>query len=49
MADTSILASTEFSGQQPLDNSGYYNTYPSAAGYDYDAGYQVQDQGEQDR
>ena len=48
-ADTSLLAASEFSAQQPLDNSGYYDTYPSAAGYDYDAGYQVQDQGEQER
>ena len=38
-----------FSAQQSLDNSGYYNPYPSAAGYDYDAGYQVQALGEQDR
>merc|ERR1711892_1514125 len=34
--------------QQPLDNAGYYAQYPSASGYDYDAGYQVQAQ-EEDR
>jgi hypothetical protein len=40
-----------FSAQQPAENPGYYNTYtyPSAAGYDYDAGYQVPAQGEPDR
>jgi hypothetical protein len=45
VADTSLLTSA----QQPVDNSGYYSTYPSAAGYDYDAAYPVQAQGEQDR
>merc|ERR1719154_973960 len=48
-ADTSILASPEFSAQQPLDTSGYYSPYPSAAGYDYDTAYPSQAQGEQDR
>merc|ERR1711971_255898 len=48
-ADTSILASPEFSAQQSLDNTGYYNPYPSAAGYDYDTAYPPQPQSEQDR
>merc|ERR1711892_232825 len=36
---------------QPLDNAGYYAQYPSASGYDYDAGYlgQVGQAQEEDR
>jgi len=51
-ADTNLLespASPAFSAQPAFDNSGYYSTYPSASGYDYDAGYPVQALGEQDR
>merc|ERR1711892_1201699 len=37
--------------QQPLDNAAYYAQYPSASGYDYDAGYlgQVVQGQEEDR
>merc|ERR1711892_746358 len=51
-ADTNLLESPAlpaFSAQPAFDNSGYYSTYPSASGYDYDAGYPVQALGEQDR
>merc|ERR1711892_612005 len=51
-ADTNLLespAQPAFCAQPAFDNSGYYSTYPSASGYDYDAGYPVQALGEQDR
>merc|ERR1711892_1436963 len=44
VADTNLLGSPSapvFSAQPPVDNSGYYSSYPSASGYDYDAGYLV--------
>ena len=36
-----FLESEAFSCQQSVDNSDYYNPYPSAAGYDYSEGYLV--------
>eukprot|EP00092_Neocalanus_flemingeri_P025641 GFUD01027798.1.p1 GENE.GFUD01027798.1~~GFUD01027798.1.p1 ORF type:complete len:172 (-),score=36.75 GFUD01027798.1:158-673(-) len=51
--DTNLVASPPTQGfavQQPVDNSAYYQSYPSAVGgYDYDTGYPVQTQGEEDR
>jgi len=49
--DTSLVSSPSapvFSSSQSLDTSGYYNTDPYA-GYDYDGGYSVGIDGEEDR
>jgi len=53
LGDTSqdaSLAAPVFSVQQPVDNN-YYNNYPSAGGAypEYDTGYPLQSQGEEDR
>ena len=47
-ADTTGLGSAGLSAPQAVDNSLYYNPYPSGGGYDYEA-YPVLPQGEQDR
>merc|ERR1712154_749111 len=45
---TTGLGSAGLSAPQAVDNSLYYNPYPSGGGYDYEA-YPVLAQGEQDR
>ena len=46
--DTTGLSSPSLTSPQAVDNSLYYNSYPSGGGYDYE-GYPVLSQGEQDR
>merc|ERR1711887_33223 len=46
--DTTGLSSPSLTSPQAVDNSLYYNSYPSGGGYDYE-GYPVLSQGDQDR
>merc|ERR1711887_404646 len=46
--DTTGLSSPSLTSPQAVDNSLYYNSYPSGGGYDYE-GYSVLGQGDQDR